>query len=115
MISFSPIFKLSQLKEKVNEGHFDDEVYDYLMGVLSDYSLCYEDGLKLLNGEIKPYDFFELSIEGEKGKYYYITSNSYLEIETELYKLLKDRIYIIYDKVKTDFIIDVININRSKL
>ena len=52
-----PSFPLEKLKDYAEEGYFDDEVLPHLINELKG-----ENKEALLNGEVKPYDCFELQI-----------------------------------------------------
>ena len=100
-IEFNPGFPLEELKENVNNGYFDEEVYNYLAATLKEDS---NDSKELITGEISPCDFFELSImERKKGwRSHYITSKEHETVDKEVITLLKNRIDMLFEKVKFD-------------
>ena len=57
MLEFTSPVPMEKLKEKIEEGWFDEEVLIHFVNALKG-----PDKEKLLNGEIKPYDLFELDI-----------------------------------------------------
>ncbi len=101
MIEFDPSFPLEELKERVNNGYFDEEVCTYLLETLKEDS---NDSKELMSGEISPYDFFTLIIlEKDKGwRSHYISSTEHGTVDKEIIDLLKNRIDMLFEKAKSD-------------
>lgn len=99
MLEFSPSFPLEELKGRIEDGWFDEEVLIYLKNALNS-----QDKEKLLDGTIKPYDYFELDILiRDKGwRYTTITSDNYSDMDEETLKIVKERIDMLFEQAKKE-------------
>lgn len=99
MLELAPSFPMEELKQRVEDGWFDEEVLIYLKNALDS-----SDKEKLLNGTIRPYDLFELEILiRDKGwKQVYISSQDYSEMDSDTLKAVKKRIDILFQKAKEE-------------
>lgn len=94
-----PSFPLEKLKEYVEDGYFDDEVLLHLINELKG-----ENKEALLNGEIKPYDCFELQIliRDLGWKEVYIDSDNYSDMDSETLDVVKKRIDMLFEQAKEE-------------
>ncbi|WP_143329052.1 hypothetical protein, partial [Clostridium puniceum] len=101
MLEFGVDFPLEELEERVNAGYFDEELYIFLSATLKSDS---EDAKKLISGQMTPYKFFSLQIK-ERDKAWlarYISEEEQEEVSKEVVTLLKNRIDMVFEKVKID-------------
>lgn len=94
-----PTFPLEELQKYVEDGWFDEEVLVHLKNILNS-----EDGEKLLNGTIKPYDLFELDVQIKDlaWRTVTITSDNYSDMDLDTLKIVKERIDKLFEKAKKE-------------
>lgn len=104
MLEFTSPVPMEKLKEKIVEGWFDEEVLIHLVNALKGH-----DKEKLLNGEIKPYDLFELDIMiRDRGwKQVYINSREYAGMDSETLNVVKKRIDRLFEQAKKECRVDI--------
>lgn len=104
MLEFTSPVPMEKLKEKIEEGWFDEEVLIHFVNALKG-----PDKEKLLNGEIKPYDLFELDIMiRDRGwKQVYINSQEYADMDSETLNVVKKRIDRLFEQAKEECRVDI--------
>lgn len=110
MLEFTSPVPMEKLKEKIEEGWFDEEVLIHFVNALKG-----PDKEKLLNGEIKPYDLFELDIMiRDRGwMQVYINSQEYADMDSETLNVAKKRIENLFEKAKEECRTDIDKINKT--
>lgn len=104
MLEFTSPVPMEKLKEKIEEGWFDEEVLIHFVNALKG-----PDKEKLLNGEIKPYDLFELDIMiRDRGwMQVYINSQEYADMDSETLNVVKERIDRLFEQAKEECRVDI--------
>ncbi|BBK76902.1 hypothetical protein [Clostridium butyricum] len=104
MLEFTSPVPMEKLKEKIEEGWFDEEVLIHFVNALKG-----PDKEKLLNGEIKPYDLFELDIMiRDRGwMQVYINSQEYADMDSETLNVVKKRIDRLFEQAKEECRVDI--------
>lgn len=104
MLEFTSPVPMEKLKGKIEEGWFDEEVLIHLVNALKG-----PDKEKLLNGQIKPYDLFELDIMiRDRGwKQVYINSQEYADMDSETLNVVKKRIDRLFEQAKEECRVDI--------
>lgn len=104
MLEFTSPVPMEKLKEKIEEGWFDEEVLIHFVNALKG-----PDKEKLLNGEIKPYDLFELDIMiRDRGwKQVYINSQEYADMDSKTLNVVKKRIDRLFEQAKEECRVDI--------
>lgn len=104
MLEFTSPVPMEKLKEKIEEGWFDEEVLIHFVNALKG-----PDKEKLLNGEIKSYDLFELDIMiRDRGwKQVYINSQEYADMDSETLNVVKKRIDRLFEQAKEECRVDI--------